>query len=312
MDTTPHPTHCGPSELRETHYDVVVLVGGPTGKNVADYATRGGLRVIVVEPELVGGECSYWACMPSKALLRPAEVLAAASAVDGARQVVIGQLDAAAVLARRDRFTSGYSDAGQLKWLDGAGIDFVRGTGRLTGERAVRVTGPHGETVDLTARHAVVVCTGSSAAFPPVDGLADSAPWTSREATSASTAPRRLAVIGGGVVGVEMATAWLSLGSESVVILQRGNRLLPGYEPEVGERIARALRDRGIDVRTDVNVTAVTRTDGGTVTVSAGAESFVADEVLVATGRAPRTDDVGLETVGLEPARTWRPTTACG
>ena len=299
---TPHPTDHPPSALTQTEFDVVVLGAGPTGENVADYAVRGGLTVVVVEPELVGGECSYWACMPSKALLRPVEALAAAQAVDGSRQAVTGRLDAAAVLRRRDGFTSGWRDDGQIGWLDGIGVPLARGTGRLAGERVVEVEGNDGSTVSLRARHAVVVCTGSAAAVPPVEGLADVRPWTSREATSASQAPGRLLVLGGGVVGVEMATAWSALGS-SVVVLQRGPRLLPSYEPEASELVTQALRDRGIEVRTDADVTAARREADGSVVVTVGGAELVGDELLVAAGRHPRTDDLGLETVGLQPGR---------
>jgi dihydrolipoamide dehydrogenase len=237
--------------------------------------------------------------MPSKALLRPVEALGAARGVAGAREAVTGDLDVHAVLARRDSFTSGWDDAGQVAWLDGAGIALARGAGRLVGERAVQVTGPDGEVVTLHARHAVVVCTGSRATVPPVDGLADVRPWTSRDATGAPSVPGRLAVLGGGVVGVEAATAWSALGSE-VVLLQRGDRLLPGHEPEVGERVAAALRARGVDVRTGVTTGAVRRQADGRVALTTQDGEVVADEVLVATGRAPRTDDLGLRHVGLQ------------
>ena len=299
MATTPHPTDHPPRELVLTEPDVVVIGAGPTGENVADYALRGGLTVVVVEAELVGGECSYWACIPSKALLRPVEALAAARAVEGARQAVTGELDAAAVLARRDSFSNGWQDTGQVGWLDGAGIPLVRGAGRLVGERQVEVTGVAGDTVTLTARHAVVVCTGSAAALPPVDGLADARPWTSRDATSASSAPGRLVVLGGGVVGVEMATAWSALGSQ-VVLLQRGPTLLPAYEPQASALVTQSLRERGVEVRTSAQVTAVRRTDDGVV-VTVDGEELVADELLVAAGRRPRTDDLGLDSVGLTP-----------
>ena len=298
----PHPTDHPPSALPGTEYDVVVLGAGPTGENVADYAVRGGLTAVVVEPELVGGECSYWACMPSKALLRPVEALAAARAVDGARQAVTGALDVAAVLRRRDGFTSGWRDEGQLGWLDGIGVPLVRGSGRLVGVREVEVAGNDGSTVRLHARHAVVVCTGSSPALPAVEGLADVQPWTSREATSSSQAPGRLVVLGGGVVGVEMATAWSALGSD-VVLLQRGPRLLPSYEPEASDLVLRALRERGVEVRTSAEVTGARRSADGGVVVTVGGEELAADELLVATGRRPRTEDVGLEAVGLEPGR---------
>jgi pyruvate/2-oxoglutarate dehydrogenase complex dihydrolipoamide dehydrogenase (E3) component len=299
---TPHPTDHPPSALSETEFDVVVLGAGPVGENVADYAVRGGLTAVVVDPELVGGECSYWACIPSKAMLRPVEALAAARAVDGSRSAATGELDAAAVLRRRDGFTSGWRDDGQVGWLDGIGVPLARGTGRLTGVREVEVTGNDGSTVRLHARHAVVVCTGSAAALPPVEGLADARPWTSREATSSAQAPARLLVVGGGVVGVEMATAWSALGS-SVRLLQRGPSLLPSYEPEASALVTSSLRDRGVEVRTRVDVTAVRRSPDGGVVVTAGGEELFADEVLVATGRRPRTEDLGLDSVGLAPGR---------
>src|SRR3954452_4718152 len=192
-------------------YDVVVLGAGSTGENVADIAVRGGLTAVLVENELVGGDCSYWACMPSKALLRGTEVLAEARAVDGAKQAVTGDQDVSATLARRDDFTSHWDDAGQVQWVDGAGIGLVRGRGRLAGEKRVVVTAPGGAEVVLLARHAVAVCSGSRAVVPPVEGLADVQPWTPREATSAKESPGRLLVVGGGYVGCEMATAWQQL-----------------------------------------------------------------------------------------------------
>ncbi|TFV64949.1 UNVERIFIED_ORG: NAD(P)/FAD-dependent oxidoreductase [Bacillus sp. AZ43] len=280
-------------------YDVVVLGAGSTGENVADIVVRGGLSAVLVENELVGGECSYWACMPSKALLRGTEVLAEARAVDGAKQAVTGEQDVAATLARRDSFTSHWDDSGQVGWVDGAGIDLVRGTGRLAGERTVVVTGADGTETRLTARHAVAVCTGSTAAVPPVDGLADVDPWTPREATSAKEAPARLLVLGGGYVGCEMATAWQALGSR-VTLIQRNERLLPEAEPAAGEAVAAALRARGVDVRLGTDVTAARR-DGDEVVLRCSDGEARGDEVLVAVGRAARTGDIGLETVGLEP-----------
>jgi len=283
----------------ERTYDVVVLGGGSTGENVADVVVRGGLSAVLVEPELVGGECSYWACMPSKTLLRGSEVLAEARAVDGAAQAVTGEQDVDRTLARRDSFTSHWDDSGQVTWLDGAGIDLLRGTGRLAGERAVVITGPDGAETRLTARHAVAVCTGSAAAVPPVDGLADVRPWTSREATSASDVPGRLLVLGGGYVGCEMATAWHALGSD-VTLLQRDGRLLPHAEPQASEAVAAALRESGVDVRLGADVTAARR-EGGEVVLTTSAGEFRGDEVLVAVGRSARTRDIGLDTVGLEP-----------
>ena len=282
----------------ERSYDVVIIGAGPTGENLADAVVRGGLSAAVVEAELVGGECSYWACIPSKALLRGTEVLAEARAVPGAAAAVTGRQDVAATLARRDEFTGDWDDAGQARWLEGAGIDLVRGTGRLAGERAVVVDTDEGE-VRLSARHAVAVCTGSDASVPPVDGLADVEPWTSREATSAKEPPGRLIVLGGGYVGCEMATAWQALGSE-VTLLHRGRRLLPRLEPAAGDAVAAALRDSGVDVRLGTEVSAARR-DGTDVVLTTADGELRGDEVLVAVGRTPRTRDVGVDTVGLEP-----------
>jgi pyruvate/2-oxoglutarate dehydrogenase complex dihydrolipoamide dehydrogenase (E3) component len=290
--------------VTEQTYDVVVLGAGSTGENVADVVVRGGLTAVLVEPELVGGECSYWACMPSKALLRGTEVLAEARAVDGAAQAVTGEQDVAATLARRDSFTSNWNDSGQAQWVEGAGIGLLRGAGRLDGERTVVVTGADGSETRVTARHAVAVCTGSEAAVPPVDGLAEVGPWSSREATSAKEVPGRLLVLGGGYVGCEMATAWHALGAQ-VTLLQRGGRLLPDAEPQAGEAVLASLRNSGVDVRLTSDVTGARREgDEVVLTVSSGSgrqEEFRGDEVLVAVGRAARTKDIGVDTVGLEP-----------
>ncbi len=293
-----HPGHDHrPQELTETTYDVIVLGAGSTGENVADYAQRGGLTAVLVESELVGGECSYWACMPSKALLRPVEARSDAQAVAGSREAVTGELDVEAVFARRDSFTSSWRDDGQASWVDGAGMALARGRGRLTGVRTVEVDG-----VTLTARHAVVVCTGSTAALPPIEGLADSRPWTAREATSASAVPVRLAVMGGGVVGVEMATAWRALGAQ-VTVIERSDRVLANYEPEVGTRVTKILRDSGVEVRVGVSVTKVAR-DGQVVATLDDGSTVEADELLVAVGRRAATADLGLSSVGLEPG-SW-------
>jgi pyruvate/2-oxoglutarate dehydrogenase complex dihydrolipoamide dehydrogenase (E3) component len=278
-------------------YDVVVIGAGPVGENVADRAVRGGLTAVVVESELVGGECSYWACMPSKALLRSSSALRAARRLPGAREAVTGALDVAAVLARRDGFTSGWKDDGQVAWLDGAGIDLVRGHGRLAGERVVEVGHDDGTTT-LTARHAVVIATGTAALLPDIAGLRAAGPWTSREVTSAGAVPGRLAILGGGVVATEMATAYASFGSSVTLLTRHG--LLNQAEPFAGELVAAALRESGVDLRPAARVRSVERSgpvrielvDGGTVE---------ADELLVAIGRTPRTGDLGLETVGLTP-----------
>lgn len=282
-------------------YDLIVLGGGPVGENVADRAVQGGLTAIIVESELVGGECSYWACMPSKALLRSAQALRAARHVGGAAEAVTGELDVAAVFARRDSFTSNWSDDGQVRWLESAHIDLARGHGRLTGEREVTVTDADGTERVLHARHAVAISTGSDAVVPPIDGLAESAPWTSREATSAKELPESLAVIGGGVVAVEMATAYAALGS-TVTLVARGG-LLGGMEPFAGERVAAGLKELGVDVRLSTGTSSVRRDEEGVRVELSDGSTVTASEVLVATGRTPRSDDIGLETVGLEPGK---------
>jgi dihydrolipoamide dehydrogenase len=287
------------SGATESTYDVVVVGAGSTGENLADITVRGGLRTALVESDLVGGECSYWACMPSKALLRGTEALSEARAVDGAAQAVTGEQDSDATLARRDRFTSHWDDAGQVKWVGRAGIDLIRGTGRLDGERTVVVTSAGGTVTRLTARHAVAVCTGSAAAVPPIDGLRDIDPWTPREATSATAVPGRLLIIGGGVVGCELATAWRGLGA-AVTLVEHGERLLAPLEPAACEAVAASLRDTGVDVRLSIDVTGARR-EGTEVVLTTSDGDFRSDEVLVAVGRRARTTDLGVDTVGLEP-----------
>lgn len=285
-------------------FDVVVLGAGPVGQNAAERARSGGLRVAVVERELVGGECSYWACVPSKALLRPVLALADVGRVDGAREAVTGPIDPVGVFGRRNRYVTDWDDTGQADWVGGIGATLVRGHGRLNGPRRVTVSSSDGE-ITLDAQHAVVVCTGSRAALPDLPGIVGARPWTNRQATDSSTVPGRLAIVGAGGVGVEMATAWQGLGS-AVTLLVRGSGLLPRMEPFVGERIRRGLTDAGVDVRVGVAPRALRRPEAaGPVTVELDdGTDITVDEVLFATGRAPLTDDIGLETVGLTPG-SW-------
>ena len=284
-------------------FDVVVLGAGSTGTNVAWYARDNGLSCAVVESELVGGECSYWACMPSKALLVPLHALAAAKRLPGAAGAVTGEVDVEAVLERRNAFISHLDDSSQVSWLDGVGAELVRGKGRLSGPRSVEVTSPDGSVRRLTARRGVVVATGTRAAIPPIDGLREITSWDNRDVTTAKQIPARLLVLGGGVVGVEMAQAYRRLGAAEVTVVERGERLLSKYEPWVGEVLGEVFADEGITVLSGRTVQRAEReaADGPVTLLLDDGTTLVGDEVLVAAGRTYNTDDIGLETIGLTP-----------
>jgi pyruvate/2-oxoglutarate dehydrogenase complex dihydrolipoamide dehydrogenase (E3) component len=282
----------------EREFDVIVLGAGAVGENVADRVVQGGLTAVLVEAELVGGECSYWACMPSKALLRPGTALHGAQTVPGAAEAVTRTLDAAAVLRRRDYFTSNWQDDSQVKWVRDTGIELIRGHGWITGPRAVEVAGLDGVSYLLGARHAVVVATGSAPTAPPVKGLDEVDYWTTREATSASKVPRSLAVLGGGVAGTELAQAFARLGS-AVTLVARGG-LLSMFPAEAAKLVAAGLRADGVHVHLHTGTDSVNRNDDGSVTVVLeGGGTVEADKLLVATGRHPALEGLGLESVGL-------------
>jgi len=305
-------------------FDVVVVGAGPAGEVVAGRIAEAGLSVAVVESERVGGECSYWGCIPSKTLLRPGDVIAAARRVPGAASTVSGAIDTAAAFGRRDEIVGGYSDHGQVPWLLERGVTLVRGRGRLAGARRVDVDpAPDGGSAAagegdaaaggarrLAARRAVVLATGTKAFMPPIPGLVEARPWDNRTATAATTVPRRLVVLGGGAVGTELAQGFRRLGSAEVTVIEGQQRLLSHEEPFAGDEVRAAFEAEGITVRTGCRVTAVRRADvtaqGGrgpvTVTLDDG-EQLEADELLAAVGRQPATEDLGLETVRLTPGR---------
>ncbi|WP_210439415.1 dihydrolipoyl dehydrogenase family protein [Nocardioides xinjiangensis] len=286
-------------------YDVVVIGGGPAGENAAQYAVEGtGMTAAIVEHELLGGECSYWACMPSKALLRPVAVADASADLSGVSTAHVSPRE---LLERRDYWVSHYDDAGQVSWAEGAGLAVLRGAGRLVGEKEVRVSSPEGDRL-VRARQAVVIATGSSPHVP--EPYAAALPWDSRDATGVVEVPGRLAIVGGGVVACE-AAAWMTALGSSVTLLVRGGRLLGRTEPFAGEAVLEGLRERGVDVRLDTTVESVHRPDaaatatgrihGGPVTLDTSSGRLEVDEVLLATGRSPRLDDVGLDAIGLTP-----------
>ncbi len=277
---------------------MVVIGAGPAGEVCAGRLAGGGIGVALVERELVGGECSYYACMPSKALLRPGQVLAEARRVPGAAEAVGGELDVASVLRRRDEVVHDLHDDAQLPWLQERGIELVRGQATVTGEREVRI----GDQT-LRARRAIVLATGSRAAIPPIPGLRECEPWTNREVTTAQAIPASLLILGGGVVGVEMACAYASLGAR-VTIVEASERLIAHEEPFASEQVRDALESQGVQVVLGVAAAAARRSPAGGATFElTDGRELAADELLVAVGRRPNTGDLGLETLGLQAGK---------
>ncbi|BAL87797.1 putative pyridine nucleotide-disulfide oxidoreductase [Actinoplanes missouriensis 431] len=279
-------------------FDVVVVGAGPGGEVAAGRLAEAGLSVVIVEADKVGGECSHYACMPSKALLRPHDVLAEARRTPGAAEAVTGSLDRGAVLRRRDDLIGHLDDAGQLPWLTDRGVHLVRGWGRLIGERLVEVAGSAAQPQRLRARRAVILAGGTAATIPDIDGLAQAQPWTNREATTSARIPASLVVVGGGVVGVEMSQAYAGLGTR-VTLIEGPRGLLPREEDFVREHITAGLTDLGVEIRTGRQATAVRR-DGDTVTVTLDqGDPVTAEEVLIAAGRTPQSAGLGLAHVGV-------------
>ncbi len=280
-------------------FDVIVIGAGPAGEVLAGRTAAAGLSTAIVEERLVGGECGFYACIPSKALLHPGEILDEVRRVPGAREATDGQLAVQAVLDHRDSLISDLDDSAQLPWLRDNDISLYRGHGRIAGKQRV-VVGDE----QLLAKLAVVIAIGSEPTLPDIEGLSQANPWTNREATTSKVVPGRLLIVGGGVVGAEMAQAYTSLGAK-VTLLARGTQLLDKEEPWAAEQVTARLREQGAEIVPNVEVAKVKRPSGGgevTVQLQDG-RSFTGDELLIAVGRHIDSDQLGLDTIGLQPGK---------
>jgi dihydrolipoamide dehydrogenase len=289
--------------MAQDTFDLIVVGGGPGGEAAAAYAAREGASVAMIERDKVGGECPYWGCMPSKALLRPGQAVAEVERLPGAAQMLTGAFDVDAALARRDEVVDGLDDSRHSARIEKRGVEIVRGHGRLDGERRVVVELNDGGTRTLTATRGVILAPGSRGAMPPIDGLVEAHPWTNREATLVRVIPPRFAVVGGGVIGVELAQAYASFGSR-VTVIEGDARILGREEPKASKLVHDALVRMGVQVHCGARVTRAERLSDGTVRLTADDGSTIeADEFLVATGRVANVEELGLETVGVEPGR---------
>jgi pyruvate/2-oxoglutarate dehydrogenase complex dihydrolipoamide dehydrogenase (E3) component len=296
-----HPANYQPSSLPKKKYDVVIIGSGPAGHSVGPLTATNGLSTVIIEDELMGGDCPFWACTPSKALLRPAEALGVSRVVGGAHQLIDNKqtVHEEGVFARRDKFVHNWDDTWICDMLRPAGIDLVRGRGKIIGDKKVKVTNVSGETIELEAGHAVVLATGSSPNVPQIPGIEDINLWTPREATSSNTVPESLVVLGGGVVGTEMATFYSNF-AKKVTLITSAKALLPQFEPEANNRVKQALEEKGVSVHLKTTIDNLKKKgEHAFVATLSDGQAIEGTTLLAATGRRPNIFDVGLENVGL-------------